>query len=250
MIDGSQRRALAAGRHVGRAQVVDHVDAGQLRQQRRRRRSARSGVAPERAALCGRGSRLRRWLPASKPLSARNLATASACSSVSAAPRSAGHRAGHRVAAALWPLPPADRRHAAWLVHRGWRRTFAASHRSSSSARNAGRVGKGGARPAGQRILAVGLDQGHVDAVHGGAAHQPQSAQRLAHPPLPVHVPARLPQKCMAGVCREHTLDHTNRTDPPWPSTHRIFLTFWTSAGSSTSARISPASTRSRPSGR
>ena len=48
----------------------------------------------------------------------------------------------------------------------------------------------------------------------------------------------------MAGVCREHTLDHTNRTDPPWPSTNPTFLTFWTSAGSSTNARISPASTR------
>src|SRR5262249_1400541 len=35
--------------------------------------------------------------------------------------------------------------------------------------------------PAPNRVLPVGLDQGYVDAVHRGAAHQADGAQQLAH---------------------------------------------------------------------
>ena len=42
-------------------------------------------------------------------------------------------------------------------------------------------VGERGGWATHHPLLPVGLDQGHVDAVHGGAAHQAEGAQQLGH---------------------------------------------------------------------
>ena len=44
-----------------------------------------------------------------------------------------------------------------------------------------GGIGIGGGRPVAQLAVPVGLEQGHVDAVHRGSAHQAERAQKLAH---------------------------------------------------------------------
>ncbi len=51
-----------------------------------------------------------------------------------------------------------------------------------------GRIGIAGGGSVAQRAVAVGLDEGDVDAVHRRSAHQADSALLLAHRALPVHV--------------------------------------------------------------
>src|SRR5581483_3491543 len=65
------------------------------------------------------------------------------------------------------------------------------AHRAAQRRAELGVVRQGERRPPLEPLLAVGLDQGHVDAVHRRAAHEAQRAHHLAHGRLPVLFPDR-----------------------------------------------------------
>src|SRR6185295_4533462 len=54
-----------------------------------------------------------------------------------------------------------------------------------------GRIGVARRRPMPQHLVAVGIEERHVDTIHRCPAHQPKRALKLAHGDLPVHVPRR-----------------------------------------------------------
>ena len=89
MKDRHQRRALPAGRHIGRAEIVGDRKAEPLGERRARRRSARSAGARAGAARSGRESRPPRHVAGSMPLCGEEGDTASAWTRVTKASASA-----------------------------------------------------------------------------------------------------------------------------------------------------------------
>ena len=161
MVDRRERRALAARRDIGGAEIMRHRACRCAAPVRRRRRSARSDADRAGAGSSGRGSR-------SGPPPAPSAATARTWYSVSRA-------------AALFSRPSSGRKVGA----RSRMRRRSARRRSSY-----GRVSVG---PKRADPLAVRLQPGRIDAVQRRAAHQPDRAQHFRSPRATCASPGRPP---------------------------------------------------------
>ena len=150
VIDRHQRRALAAGRHVVGAEIIDDIDAKALRQ--RCAIADLDGEAPLRPVQHGLAVKADDvdFFAASRPwrsIKGRTAAAWRAVTIVSAAASAPGRAAR------------SERRAASAMACAQQRAVLVVIGKETRAAKSDG-------------VFAVGLDQGHVDPVHRGAAHQ------------------------------------------------------------------------------
>ena len=166
VVDGHERRPLPARRHIGRAHVEHDVEAGLAREQRPvaelHRHGARRIVQHRLAVIADEVDRA----------AVDAVGGEEALHGVRIQKRQVAFQIAQQAGAILAPD-----------------QGFGLAERTAQPQSDLGRVGEGRRRAMLQLAVAVRCEERHVDAVHRGAAHQPERALKLAHPTLPVQLP-------------------------------------------------------------
>src|SRR6185437_6381547 len=192
VIERHQGRALAARRDIGRAEIAHHIGLGEPRQKR--------AIAQ---------------LPGAALIGCVEDGVAVKADEVDGAERMAFDEALDRFGMRLGQA-------ALQILHR----PFAAQGRAQRLAQRIV-IGQGQPRPRLHLRLAIALDEGRVDAVERGAAHQPDDARKPAHGLTPTRERGRVPDLPLKGGGKRRRICPSPSTvlnPPQMPNARSTFL--------------------------